>query len=96
MADDLLALVRESSGGGKDREMLADELVAIRPAVKSGLKQLDWDSTELTLADCMSFYDDYVAVAKASRFIVGAPQDRVMMAANMTAIISTCAWNGEL
>jgi len=95
MREDLVELAREISEGAIPMQLSA-YLEKVMPAVKSALEVLDWDLAEVTKAEAMGFYRDYIAVATVGRIEVQGPVNTVLLAANMTALMTTCAWNGEL
>ncbi len=96
MVDDLREIVKNCGGASRKRLMLGDVLRSEMEAVRKSLKWIDWGSAEADEKEMMEFFEDYAVVADAAGIECPENINRTELMSQITALLVTCAWWGEL
>jgi hypothetical protein len=101
MRADLIEMVARScpSGAASDRseEPLETLLERHRDAIVGSVSHwVSPEHAEASARDIAAFYGDYARIARAARLSAPAALDPVLFAAQMSSLLTTYAWHGEV
>jgi len=96
MASDLRDIVKASGGASRTKIGLSKVLRDERRTMVKSLKWIDWERAASDKDEMMEFFDDYAIVADAACIECPSNIDRPALMSQVTALLVTCAWCGQL